>query len=218
MAESHATRRLDRAVDFAAFEQPRRFHQVRQMSSSEAGSFRRAFGVTGHRADRLRYLFSIRQTSRCLRATRTLRNRIRWFEPDALAHADGWSGDEAAASAARRSTSSMISDRCPGASLRKAFSNRSLSIVSLDGAPSFFCSSATNVGFFISHLLTRNVMASPGKREDGVQKVDPTAIEAERLGPDGGHLNVSYGAPVIERADSDGPGSMPRKNHVGKAT
>jgi hypothetical protein len=61
-------------------------------------------------------------------------------------------------------------------------------------------------------------MASPGKREDGVQKVDPTAIEAERLGPDGGHLNVSYGAPVIERADSDGPGSMPRKNHVGKAT
>ncbi len=34
----------------------------------------------------------------------------------------------------------------------KAFNSRRLSTVSLDGAPSLFCSSATNVGFFISHL------------------------------------------------------------------
>jgi hypothetical protein len=53
---------------------------------------------------------------------------------------------------ASRSTSSMISKRCLGASLRNAFSKRRLSTVSLDGAPSFLCSSAINVGFFISHL------------------------------------------------------------------
>ncbi|MES6452298.1 hypothetical protein U6V07_12235, partial [Cutibacterium acnes] len=55
-------------------------------------------------------------------------------------------------STAKRSTSSMTSQRWPGASRRKAFNSRRLSSVSLDGAPSFFCSSATYVGFFISHL------------------------------------------------------------------
>ena len=53
---------------------------------------------------------------------------------------------------AKRSTRSTTSPRWSGASRMKAFSSRRLSIVSLDGAPSFFCSSATHVGFFISHL------------------------------------------------------------------
>jgi len=47
----------------------------------------------------------------------------------------GWS-EEDNSSAARRSTSAMISERCPGASLMKAFNSRRLSTVSLDGAPS----------------------------------------------------------------------------------
>ena len=64
---------------------------------------------------------------------------------------DKWS-DAAAGSVARRWTNSTISNRFPGASFRKAVSSRKLSTVSLDGAPSFVCSSATDVGFFISHL------------------------------------------------------------------
>src|ERR1700716_390299 len=82
---------------------------------------------------------------------------------------------------ARRSTSSMTSKRSPGTSLRKAFNSRRLSTVSLDGAPSLFCSSATNVGFFISHLGWGTGMAFPGKREGVAQKVDMAAKEAERL-------------------------------------
>lgn len=44
---------------------------------------------------------------------------------------------------AKRSINSMISERRSDGSLRKAFNSRRLWTVSLDGAPSFFCSSAT---------------------------------------------------------------------------
>jgi hypothetical protein len=64
---------------------------------------------------------------------------------------DQWS-DAAAGSVARRSTSAMTSNRCLGASFKKAVNSRKLSTVSLDGAPSLLCSSATDVGVFMSHL------------------------------------------------------------------
>src|SRR6188768_2332524 len=76
----------------------------------------------------------------------------------------------------------MISKRWPGASLTKARNSRRLSTVSLDGAPSLFCSSATNVKSFISHPRWGTGMTFPGKREGLARKVDMAAQEAERLG------------------------------------
>jgi hypothetical protein len=54
--------------------------------------------------------------------------------------------------AASRSTWSTTSKRWRGSSLRNAFRSRRHSTASLDGAPSLLCSSAMNVGLFISHL------------------------------------------------------------------
>jgi hypothetical protein len=55
-------------------------------------------------------------------------------------------------SLAKRSTSSITSERCRDESLTKARSNRRPSIVSLDGDPSCSLRSDINVRFFISRL------------------------------------------------------------------
>jgi hypothetical protein len=106
----------------------------------------------------------------------------------------------------------MISERWSGASLRKAFNSRRPSIVSLDGAPSLFCSSATYVGFFISHLSEGTGMAYPGKREGLAQKVDTAAQEAERLGLTTATLILRMARLEIDRAEPDEVEHMPRNN------
>jgi len=85
-------------------------------------------------------------------ATPTCRRISRQLKREMRACQDNGRSGKGNASAARRSTNSMTSNRCDGASLMKAFNSRTLSMVWLDGAPSVLCSSATNVGFFISHL------------------------------------------------------------------
>jgi hypothetical protein len=119
--------------------------------------------------------------------------------------------------AARRSTSSMISKRWPGASLRKAFKSSRLSTVSLDGVPSLFCSAATNVGSFISHLRWETGMTHPGKREGLAQQVDTAAKEAERLGLTTATLILRMARLKIDRAEPDEVESMPRNNPRGKS-
>jgi hypothetical protein len=60
---------------------------------------------------------------------------------------------------ASSSTISITSERCEGESLTNAFSSRRPSMVSLDGYPSFSLTSVTDIRFFISRLLNRNIKA-----------------------------------------------------------